>query len=316
MKFKLYILTVALLAVSCSDNDLRERLPLVDETAEIQLAGKLPGTDADTRGLGMIQGTTPPVDLSMRIFRVDATSGTSYPGSWATTTITGTMAQGTSTIVTSPVQCYQMADANYTKLCALLPADGITSVSGNTVTYAEIDGADDIMFGAPQAGSRNADMPQLSFAHLLTCVKVRVKAADAKAAEIWGTVTGITINDKKTGVQVTLPSTTSGSTATVTATGTAAPLTMRQTASDVPLSTSITEYGYAMFVHTTASGVLTFNITTSNGGTHQVKVTAPAALSAGKIYTLDMTFKDANVTTTGQLSNWATGETVSGTVGA
>lgn len=282
---------------------------------EIRLGGQLTTMNVDTRGTGPITGVKPSQALSLNIYRADATSGTTYGGTY-TSNFTGTMAATSGTITMNPLQYYLADVTRSTKLIALYPSGGTYSSANKTVTYAALDGGTDIMCSAPVQGSRNTPMSAMTFSHMLTQVHVQVKAQNAAAVAAWGNVTGITIAGKKTSVVVTLPNPTSGA-ASIAATGaaTALPLTTPNggpASTSQTLTTTAATYGYGMFLPVTTAGTLTFNITTAKGGTQTLTTATAQKFEAGKAYVMEITFNVEAISVTATLTDWAPGNTITG----
>jgi hypothetical protein len=276
----------------------------------VQLNGSI--TDI-TRGDGQISTGTV---IGLTVFRVNKEETSkdvyAYPSDYSTAKIlTGSMAADNK-ITLDPPQKYSPNTSVYTKFIGVYPAGGTENVSARTVTYSALDGTTDIMVSAFTA-ERNKEgntTPTLNFSHLLTGVKVLVKAGlqesggTEKAAELadiieqWGNITAIAVKDKKTDAVVTLPVPTTNDAASIAADGVPAdlPLTKKSdnnSVSAITLAEAPQEFGYAMFLPF-SSAKLELLLNTSTAYIHAPKTVSTDAgqtYDAGKNYAITLSFK-------------------------
>ena len=82
-----------------------------------------------------------------------------------------------------------------------------TTNVGNTTATHEINGVDDLMYASQQSAGNKATItvvPTLQFYHLLTWLKIIVKAESNDAVSAWGNITNITVTSPSSGLTVDL----------------------------------------------------------------------------------------------------------------
>lgn len=93
-------------------------------------------------------------------------------------------------------------------LCGLYPQSTWSLSGGNTAVSAGIDGKTDLMV-APQVSTtlqntNNSIYPTLAFGHLLTWLRISVKAEDANMVGAWGALQSISLQNANNSVNATL----------------------------------------------------------------------------------------------------------------
>lgn len=97
-----------------------------------------------------------------------------------------------------------------------------TDNQSKTTSFSHvIDGDADVMWGEQIAGSHQNNFPPMEVEHLLTWVKINISATSAKAAEVWGNVTDLTIYTPNDVVKINVSS---SAKTTIEYTGTETPL--------------------------------------------------------------------------------------------
>jgi hypothetical protein len=325
------LLAVAALT-SCSKF---EQVPNAGETGSpVKLYGSI-YTGEETRAIGDGVITTIPVAtpyFEFQVYRADE-SATFIYGAYASGA-DGVLAPG-GTITTSPALYYlpvftAAATPRKSSFVGLYPRGG--TLSSNQVTFTGLNGNTDIM--CSNIGEGNTVHPSsstggltLTFYHLLTKINVElntVGSADplelAGISALWGTITDISVDDKKVdNIVVALPATGSTGHGSVTASGTAADLPLTDavgggavTAKAAPTSGTAEPYGSAMFVpvQSPAQEPLKLLVTSSTQGTFEVDVPTQS-WNAGYGYTITLEFSAISVKVgkvtpnTGSLDNWS-----------
>ena len=273
-------------------------------------------------GGGVTPDTRASVDgsqsLSLYFARRDkSTSGNTWP-SYGTTALSGTRTAGSGnqTITFSTSQYYPMEKGfgntsstsyNETRFIGWFPQ--AASFSGNVVKI-NVDGVNDIMLSNEVTGSYTSQFTssqnQLTFSHQLAKVSVQVKAADAQASTMWGTVTAIKVKNQPITCDITLPTT---GNATVGWTGSTALLSL-EGMSTKTLTTNYQACGTALVKPTTDKN-LTLEVTTLKGGARDVTVSlASGTFAAGTAYTISLDFKSAIIAPSASVTAWGTGSNV------
>jgi hypothetical protein len=283
-------LAVTALWASCS---LQEQYP-ASNGVPVELSGVI-NTGSTRTPINSDASKLPSEQLTLlRMFRADATSSTAYNAFAGG--ITGTF-NTNGTIVMVPTQ-YYLNGGNSSKFIALYPA-GTYNSSDGTFEYS-IDGTTDIIASQAVEGSKGSPiLTTMAFEHLLTQVKVSVKAGGSNAEEVaakWGKVKSISIKDKKVTAKVTLPSPngTAVVKASIAESGTKEDLPLHIThtggTGGMPIPTTGTSvyYGYAMFVPPVVEGGLTLTLQTENYSLE--KATNIMAFGAGQAYSIDINF--------------------------
>lgn len=86
---------------------------------------------------------------------------------------------------------------------AMHPQSG-WSFAGSTSVHCTFDGSDDVMFAPQETGKYgNQNPPTLNFRHLLTWIKMEIKADSEAVATAWGPLRSITIGSKN-GISIDL----------------------------------------------------------------------------------------------------------------
>lgn len=219
---------------------------------------------------------------------------------------------------------YYLSNGWRSKVIALYPqfTDASWDNTEGTVSYT-IDGKTDIMTTPWGEGYKNLSVnpavsvqPALEFEHLLTQIRVQVYAIDETAANAWGDIESITVDDQPADAVITLPdvSTSNLSTLTtvaeeedgeiddlylyVTTGGTDATAAVEK--ENIPLQKTDQEeeqayanLGYCMFapLTTTVDKPLELTVTTSVGGASKVYIKKEQTYAAGTAYIITLVLK-------------------------
>jgi len=264
----------------------------------------------ETRGSGVISDSYAS-ELPVNFARIDQSSTDgSYSLYSAATALNATRAAGSDKqqITFATLQTY-LSDATYnsSKFVGWYPRAAMTS---GAVTFT-VDGSTDIMLTNEVTGSPSAKFNQeaqaFTFAHQLTQLQLKVYAESNKAVTDWGTISTIKVKNQQTACTVTLPNQVTfsdGTESNVPFTGV--------TSAALPVSNAnVVNSGYVMIPEVAASGTLTLEIVTSNGGTKTVTlpVTTALAKSNAYVYTLKFTQTSISVVGTAQVGAWITAAT-------
>ena len=79
---------------------------------------------------------------------------------------------------------------------AMHPQSGWSFTDNNTHVSFEFNGSHDVMFAPHTTGEYQAQTPQLEFEHLLTWIKLEIRAESEDVAEAWGPLESVTIECK------------------------------------------------------------------------------------------------------------------------
>jgi hypothetical protein len=308
----MYLAVTALLFVGCSKMEQVYPIPGGElSNVPVELSGVIHA--GNTRITGPIAGTMPPNGMAVSVFRANTTYGTQY-----NTKLGGTFTGGK--IAMSPKQYYPV-DGSSIKFIAVHPENGTYDDENRTVEFL-INGSTDILCSNVVEGSKTGPAPGMTFRHLLTQVKVMVIADGTNKADVpseWGEVTGVAINGKAVPALVTLPAPTGNGAASIAqkpgATGTNLAVTKASGVGAnlaIPTGTAAAEFGYAMFLPSTADETLTLTITTTKTtGVETITNTAKSYAGAG-IYVITIKFRlgggidvDTNAATS-DLQQWST----------
>jgi hypothetical protein len=307
MKISIILLLAVMVLTGCTSRELiwpdvvYDDQPVDENGVPVKLSGVI-DAGAETRGAGVINGPSPSSNLSLDVFRADMGTNLAYTATYASR-INGTLLE-TGNITLDPEQSFFPNADIKTKFVALYPV-GDTYNQGNgstapTVTYSTIDGAMDIMCSGFGQGDKNDPAITLLLEHLLTKIRVDVKAEGSTADEInnvkkmWGKVTNIQVQGKKTGAKVTLPVPNAASPAVkIAITGTPGNLPLTTVTGTPPAHLTLTDdaqpFGYAMFVPVTTTSRLTLLITTEYSSADLSLTTADSQTwDAGKGYVINV----------------------------
>lgn len=220
---------------------------------------------------------------------------------------TGDIAAGTPGAITfTPAQYYPKNGK--TSLIGYYPEGTITA----GVVSFQIDGTKDILCSEVVEANR-ADIdtkPKVSFTfkHKLTQLQFKVKAKDAEAINIWGTITSITLKDQKTTAKLDLSTQElkfdAGKTPITAASGLSQVLTADQEGIAI---------GNAIMVEPEQAKYTVTVITSKNSAGVDIDL-AGVTGTASTAYTVLLTFKGKDIDATGSIEAWTpdtngTGET-------
>jgi hypothetical protein len=301
MKKILFMMLAVTVMTSCSKFELLSDEDMNVNGAEVKLRGAI--SEIESRAGAGVVTTIPTAGLTTKVFRADmSTAATPVYSTYNTTAITGTLTSA-GAFTMSPTQYFYPNAARKTKYISVYPSDGTFSNTAGTVTFPALDGKTDVMCSNTVEGdTKNPTLAALTFQHFLTKIDVKVvmksgeTLADVQA--MWGTITSIKLKSKSIGVVVTLPAPTAATTTVATiaaASGTAGDMSLWTSSHAVPatgiaIPATATSYGYAMFLPVTTAAKLSFDITTTQGGTITAETTAAATYPAAKNCGVTITF--------------------------
>lgn len=208
------------------------------------------------------------------------------------------------------------------------PADGTSiymkgfaprkTITDGKVNYT-ITGDEDIMISNQISGDKNnksSTGKKLTFAHLLTQLKIKVIAENKAAIDAWGTITSIEVQNPSTSLVLDLKAGTIAESATPNkqnlglkgfTTGMTLP---NKTAT--PDAETAKDAGYIMLLPNASA--YTLFITTSNNTSGQAITTTLSATSASNAYEVTLTFKSAKIDVTAEADVWTTVPGIEGDV--
>jgi hypothetical protein len=279
-----------------SENDT-SRIP-------VRLYGVITSSADVTRGDGVISGSKPTSPLNLEVFRADQNSASAYETTYTEKLAGPNVLSSSGTISLQPTQYYLPDQNRKTKYVAVYPTGGVYSVGNRTLAYT-LDGAMDIMCGSLVEGYRQGNETGImNFNHLLTKLAVRVNVATGSDEEMrtisamWGKVTTIRVQDRKTGVVLTLPppGANNGTIGTLAVSGTKTDhlefkkrngTTVPEMA--IPESDSSVEFGCLMLFPIVGEELI-LDIITTKGGTKSKGIGKVMDYKAGEIYNILVTF--------------------------
>lgn len=287
-KFMFLAMTAALIA-GCSDDDGCN--PVTDEVP-VEIKANAGIYDIQTRA---------PVNAGQSItakFVASATTGDYSTNLWNAT--------GSFTTSTSASAPFSFTPAQY------YPTNGSTvyikgyyplgTLSGNTASFTETDGSNDVMITAEVSGSKTTGSAlAFTFNHLLTQLQFTFKAG-AGFPTTGKTVTSISVKNQQTpaSLDINTGTVSYNSVANITLTGTYA----------ISADPGTTATVYPMVKSGTTSVVLDI---IADGVTYS-NVTVPLTTETGKAHNITLTFTPKEITATAIVSAWVTGGTGSATI--
>jgi hypothetical protein len=261
-----------------------------DENVPVELYGEI-YTGAATRGDGVINGVVPTGGLVFDLYRADQTGDPAGYDKY-TLKVEGTLADDDTKKITTNPGLYYSGNGTKSSFIGVYPVGGV--LNANTVTY-DLDGSDDIL--ATQNVDGNQEYPPtaaLAFKHLLTKIRVDIKPKtgdDAGALVASGGITSIKVVGKAVKAVVALPNPTTNATGAYPTIAAGAALADSDlslwTAAGLALTNNDagaitfnpdgtpTTIGYAMFLPSEATEVLTLKIITKGAPTTVHSITLP-----------------------------------------
>ena len=199
-------ITTGLLASCSKDNNVGE--PEADE----QLVSISPGIALSAKANGDTDGISSPAmnqvveGLPFSFLRADNTRGNQY--SFQEESFTGTCStpyqeEETNDIVAgltfNPAQYYLINGKN-TRMVGWYPVTNLSYYGDNYIEVEfEIDGKKDVMVSDFQIGNKtDKGIKKFTFEHLLTQIQFQVTAESEIAAQQWGSITAISLEDEST----------------------------------------------------------------------------------------------------------------------
>lgn len=295
-----------LLAVSC-DDDLQ--LPAVSEDGKIALSASIDEIKDEVSRASAVDvktgistaGLTAGIWFSNEIGKypkVDEPVGPTYIPYRSTTMYE----EGVPTTVyvdqetmTNPLSYPLSGAGNGNVYCiGLYPADNWTCDDPYTFAEHEITGYHDIMFAEQQQGSWQYPFQKQKYKHLLTWLKIEVRAKGHDAIIHWGKLKNISITSPQSKTKITF-ATTVGGKSTVEYTGDAKSITAWDT--EAELSVRPTNAGSVLSAPATK---YTLVISTEHGGEKSVEIelkdeetgdpVAKESDAVGKLYIINLCF--------------------------
>lgn len=226
-------------------------------------------------------------------------------------------------------QYYPGDESKAVYLCGLHPSDGWEDPSGTpSETEHAIDGCTDIM-AAPEVASTRLEAAAgtyktLAFSHVLTHLAVTARSGDDDAADSWGEITKIEVAEAGGAapcnrVSVKL----ADGSATYSYDAATPPAGMYQPETDElfvqrtvpPVGEAYTPVAYSLIAPVTATAdadtwvLKVYTVKRPSGYAVPVRLTTPGN-TAGKRYTVALTFKVIDIQAQATVTPWGEGETV------
>lgn len=305
MKKIIYVMLCFPLLMTACKNDTEVDNP---DSTPITLLASIGSVGVETRGDGVISDSYVS-DLPVSFARIDQSAETGDYSSYSAASPLNAIragGDGPRSITFAMTQNY-LSDATYnsSKFVGWYPR---ADFANGVVTFA-IDGSTDIMLTNEVTGSSsakfNTEERAFTFAHQLTQLQLKVYAESSKAVEEWGTITSVKVKNQNSVYTVTLPD-------QVAFAGDLADLSVKDANLPVTLPSGVAAsaaLGYVMIPPVASNGMLTLEIITSNGGTKEVTLTAPAeGMLASNAYVYTLRFAQTSIDMAGkaQVGAWIT----------
>jgi hypothetical protein len=297
---KIFFMMLALVALTaCSNLDQisgEESNDAKDPNSPVELSGTI--EDIETRGAGVITDF-PSGGLVVKVYRADMNASLAY--SKYTSSYLATVESGGKFTFTSETKPTYFANVNRkSKFITVYPSTGNFNFETGKLTFSALalDGTTDLMCTDIDEGDKQNKSIDLAFSHMLAKIEVKVKAkydatkgeslADVRAT--WGEIDSIKVVNKRTGAEVTLPVPTGTGTASITATTDGMGDLPLDGATSVTLEDAATNFGYAMFVPSSANEKLSFKVYSTGGGEYTATSDVSRSYEAGKNYIVIISF--------------------------
>lgn len=181
------------------------------ERVNVQVCARVEASEAPSKAATIYEPTMPDADHPLAANVWFSTDGSAFPSSGTvnassvslhrTVTYTNGEYVFPSAVAGAYLQYPTNGDALY--CIGLYPQSGWDTASSDTQATHAVGTDTDLMFAPRTSGSKSSLMGQQTYQHLLTWLKVRVRASDEQAITSWGYINGITI-DSKPSVSITL----------------------------------------------------------------------------------------------------------------
>ena len=287
MKKFILITMAATLMAGCSTDEENECVPPKNE-APVEITVSAGVSSIQTKG---------PVNTGQSVtanFVASASSGDYSTGLWTAT--------GTFTASSTASAAFSLTPAQY------YPTDGSTvyikgyypqgTLSGNTVTFSETDGSNDVMISGEASGNKTTGGALVfTFNHLLTQLQFTFKAGAGFPAT-GKTVTSITIKNQQTPASLNI----NDGTVSYNPTGAGITLTGSYAISADPRTTATV---YPMV----KSGATSVVMDIVAGGVTYPNVTVNLNTETGKAHNIILTFTPKGITVSAIVTPWVTGGT-------
>lgn len=287
MKKFILITMAATLMAGCSTDEENECVPSKNE-APVEITVSAGVSSIQTKG---------PVNTGQSVtanFVASASSGDYSTGLWTAT--------GTFTASSTASAAFSLTPAQY------YPTDGSTvyikgyypqgTLSGNTVTFSETDGSNDVMISGEASGNKTTGGALVfTFNHLLTQLQFTFKAGAGFPAT-GKTVTSITIKNQQTPASLNI----NDGTVSYNPTGAGITLTGSYAISADP-GTTATVYPMVK------SGATSVVMDIVAGGVTYPNVTVNLNTETGKAHNIILTFTPKGITVSAIVTPWVTGGT-------
>lgn len=212
MKRIIHILSILLLFLSCSGCSLFDEDILSEN--EIKLSGMINNPSLSVKSGGPVysDGTG---DLNIGLVRSDV-SGSAVP-SFTGDALEAVMKRDGNSLTADPIEftSYQYFQSNAKVHYASWSPLGTYDNANGKVTFDNIDGSTDILYGTPVSGTKETGFSPITFNHALVKFKVWVYAMvpvnEQTGAELydpderWGEVSQISVNDVPSTYTIVLP---------------------------------------------------------------------------------------------------------------
>lgn len=148
------------------------------------------------------EGTVPSEQEPLDALVCVSTTQVSFPSGGADGTTDGTIGKhldvqfqsGSSQLVNGAY--YNKDHVMPVYFIAMHPQSGWSFTDNNTHVSFEFNGSHDVMFAPHTIGEYQAQTPQLEFEHLLTWIKLKIRAESEDVAEAWGPLQEVSIESK------------------------------------------------------------------------------------------------------------------------
>lgn len=200
--FYIFLLSVLLLP-ACQRQD--------SDRVNVRVCARVEDSDVSSKAATIYEATMPDAEHPLAVNVWFSTDGSAFPSSGTvnastvslhrTVTYTNGEYVFPSAVAGAYLQYPTTGEALY--CVGLYPQSGWSTANSDTQATHAVDTDTDLMFAPKTFGTKSSLMGRQTYQHLLTWLKVRVRAVDAQAISSWGTLTSITMDTKNT-VSITL----------------------------------------------------------------------------------------------------------------
>nr|WP_129731434.1 fimbrillin family protein [Parabacteroides goldsteinii] len=300
--------TLAAMTACTSEGD-----PIDEGTKDtpVEIKAKAGVLTIETRAEGPISGITAAIDNIAFVKKEAAENATI---TWGAETLNPASIAAGGVITFSPTIYYPADETTFAHLVGFHPTKEGMSVSDGKVPFT-ITGNEDIMYAPVQKGNKATakaedDTKYLKpkFEHKLAQLIIKI-VGDKAAADAWGTLTSISIQDVEKELELNLNN--GELVAKTGTTPTSLPLTLTSGYTYAAIPVTETQVGYSMVLPSNNQRKLF--VTTSKYTNKEVEISIPASednsrlenvTKAGEAYTITLTFKASEVLATATVEAW------------